>query len=61
VWFVPTGGVTVDLLDRYLAEPSVMAVGGSWMVEPRLIAAGDWAEITTRTADAVGRTRAARQ
>lgn len=55
VRFVPTGGITADLLERYLAEPSVLAVGGSWMVEPRLIAAGDWAEITARTADTVRR------
>jgi 2-dehydro-3-deoxyphosphogluconate aldolase/(4S)-4-hydroxy-2-oxoglutarate aldolase len=31
----------------------VAAVGGSWMVAPALVAAGDFAAITRLTADAV--------
>jgi 2-dehydro-3-deoxyphosphogluconate aldolase/(4S)-4-hydroxy-2-oxoglutarate aldolase len=27
----------------------VLAVGGTWMVAPTLLAAGDWAEVTRRT------------
>ena len=33
--------------------PSVLAVGGSWMVAPELIAAGAWDEISRLTAEAV--------
>ncbi|GAB3161073.1 bifunctional 4-hydroxy-2-oxoglutarate aldolase/2-dehydro-3-deoxy-phosphogluconate aldolase [Myceligenerans halotolerans] len=53
VQFVPTGGVSASNLPEYLALPSVLAVGGSWMVDKKLVAAGDLAEITRRTVDAV--------
>ena len=53
VRFVPTGGVTTDNLADYLAIKAVLAVGGTWMVAPDLLAAGDWAEVTKRTAAAV--------
>lgn len=53
VRFIPTGGINPALLPRYLAHRAVLAVGGSWMVAPGLIAAGDWAEITRLTAEAV--------
>lgn len=53
VRFVPTGGITAGQLGDYLAHPSVLAVGGSWMVAPKLIAAGAWDEITRLTAEAV--------
>lgn len=53
VRFVPTGGITAAQLGDYLAHPSVAAVGGSWMVAPKLVAAGAWDEITRLTADAV--------
>jgi 2-dehydro-3-deoxyphosphogluconate aldolase/(4S)-4-hydroxy-2-oxoglutarate aldolase len=53
VRFVPTGGITAALLPDYLAVRSVLAVGGSWMVEPALLATGDWATVTARTAAAV--------
>ncbi len=53
VRFIPTGGIGTTLLPRYLTEPHVLAVGGSWMVERALIAAGDWDEITARTATAM--------
>jgi 2-dehydro-3-deoxyphosphogluconate aldolase/(4S)-4-hydroxy-2-oxoglutarate aldolase len=51
--FIPTGGITAELLPRYLAHPAVAAVGGSWMVAPKLIAGGEWDEITRLTAEAV--------
>jgi len=41
VHFVPTGGITAADATDYLAHPSVVAVGGSWMVPAPLIAAGD--------------------
>jgi 2-dehydro-3-deoxyphosphogluconate aldolase / (4S)-4-hydroxy-2-oxoglutarate aldolase len=52
VRFVPTGGVTADNLRSYLDVPAVLAVGGSWMVAPDLVAAGRWDEVTRRTAAA---------
>ena len=56
--FVPTGGVTASNLPDYLAVPSVLAVGGSWMVAPKLVAAGNFDEVTRLTAEAVALVRA---
>ena len=53
VRFVPTGGVSAANLSDYLDLPSVLAVGGSWMVDKKLVVAHDHAEITRRTAQAV--------
>jgi 2-dehydro-3-deoxyphosphogluconate aldolase/(4S)-4-hydroxy-2-oxoglutarate aldolase len=56
--FIPTGGITPVSLASYLALTSVLAVGGSWMASPRLIASRDFAEITRLTAEAVALARA---
>jgi 2-dehydro-3-deoxyphosphogluconate aldolase/(4S)-4-hydroxy-2-oxoglutarate aldolase len=53
VRFIPTGGVTTANLAGYLANPAVLAVGGTWMVAPDLLAAGEWDEVTRRTRAAV--------
>lgn len=55
--FVPTGGVGPENLQDYLALPNVVAVGGSWMVRPEWLAAGDFASIgeAARQAAAQGR------
>lgn len=53
VKFIPTGGIHAGNLRDYLALPVVAAVGGSWMVDQKLIAAGDWAQVTARAAEAV--------
>jgi 2-dehydro-3-deoxyphosphogluconate aldolase/(4S)-4-hydroxy-2-oxoglutarate aldolase len=37
VQFIPTGGVGPENLPDYLAVPSVLAVGGSWLVRPELL------------------------
>lgn len=51
--FVPTGGIALDHLPAYLRHPAVLAVGGSWMVAPKLIARGQFDEVTRLAADAV--------
>lgn len=51
--FVPTGGIGEDDAAAWLAHPAVLAIGGSWMVSRALIEAGNWDEITRRTAAAV--------
>lgn len=51
--FVPTGGVNADNLIDYLRVPAVLAVGGSWMVAPKVIAAGDFDEVARLSAEAV--------
>lgn len=57
--FIPTGGITAASLAGYLAHPAVLAVGGSWMVAPGLIRAGNYAEITRLAAEAVALAAAA--
>ncbi|MEV7251141.1 bifunctional 4-hydroxy-2-oxoglutarate aldolase/2-dehydro-3-deoxy-phosphogluconate aldolase [Streptomyces cyaneofuscatus] len=53
--FVPTGSVGPVQMPAYLAHPSVVAVGGSWMATPGHMHRGDWAEIRRLTAEAVER------
>ncbi len=53
VKFIPTGGITSANLVDYLKVPVVAAVGGSWMVDKSLVAAGEWDEITRLTREAL--------
>jgi 2-dehydro-3-deoxyphosphogluconate aldolase / (4S)-4-hydroxy-2-oxoglutarate aldolase len=57
VRFVPTGGITLDKLPAYLAEPAVVAAGASFITPPQLLAVGDFAEITRRTEQAAALVR----
>jgi 2-dehydro-3-deoxyphosphogluconate aldolase/(4S)-4-hydroxy-2-oxoglutarate aldolase len=50
--FCPTGGITMENAPNYLTLPNVICVGGSWMVNRKTIAAGDWAGITAAAAQA---------
>jgi 2-dehydro-3-deoxygluconokinase len=40
--FMPTGGINEKNLSAYLANPNVLACGGSWMVREELIRSGDF-------------------
>jgi 2-dehydro-3-deoxyphosphogluconate aldolase/(4S)-4-hydroxy-2-oxoglutarate aldolase len=51
--FIPTGGINLTNVDTYLAMPQVLAVGGSWIVNEKLLAAGDFSAITSLTREAV--------
>jgi 2-dehydro-3-deoxyphosphogluconate aldolase/(4S)-4-hydroxy-2-oxoglutarate aldolase len=46
VSWVPTGGIDADNAQDYLSIQAVAAVGGSWIVRPDLIAAGDFEQIS---------------
>lgn len=46
VTFCPTGGLTMDDFNEYLALPNVACVGGSWLVPKAAVQAKDWAAIT---------------
>jgi 2-dehydro-3-deoxyphosphogluconate aldolase/(4S)-4-hydroxy-2-oxoglutarate aldolase len=59
VRYVPTGGIGPGNMAAYLAEPAVLAIGGSWLVEPKLIAGERWTEIAELTAEAVAIARGA--
>lgn len=53
VRFLPTGGVGPENLCDYLAVPSVLAVGGSWLVRPELLRDGRFDEIERLAREAV--------
>jgi 2-dehydro-3-deoxyphosphogluconate aldolase/(4S)-4-hydroxy-2-oxoglutarate aldolase len=44
--FCPTGGITQQNMNEYLAQPNVMCVGGSWIVPAKAIKEKRWDEIT---------------
>jgi 2-dehydro-3-deoxyphosphogluconate aldolase/(4S)-4-hydroxy-2-oxoglutarate aldolase len=46
--FNPTGGVTEANVGAYLAQPNVVACGGSWLAPPADVRAGNWDAITER-------------
>jgi 2-dehydro-3-deoxyphosphogluconate aldolase/(4S)-4-hydroxy-2-oxoglutarate aldolase len=45
VRFIPTGGITPELLPSYLKLPTVVACGGSWLAPRHLIAEGKFEAI----------------
>ena len=51
--FIPTGGVDADSLAAYLAVPSVLACGGSWICEAALVRERRFDEVTRRARTAV--------
>ncbi|MGH7977028.1 MAG: bifunctional 4-hydroxy-2-oxoglutarate aldolase/2-dehydro-3-deoxy-phosphogluconate aldolase, partial [Limisphaerales bacterium] len=53
VKFIPTGGINATRLPDYLAVPQVVAIGGSWMAERKLVAEKAWDKITALTAEAI--------
>ncbi|MDK1474026.1 bifunctional 4-hydroxy-2-oxoglutarate aldolase/2-dehydro-3-deoxy-phosphogluconate aldolase [Streptomyces sp. 549] len=52
VRFCPTGGITRRSAAHYLALPNVGCVGGTWMVPPDALAAGDWNRVEQLAAEA---------
>jgi 2-dehydro-3-deoxyphosphogluconate aldolase/(4S)-4-hydroxy-2-oxoglutarate aldolase len=53
VRFIPTGGVSAANAHAYLGLPSVVAVGGSWMVATELLREGDFASVSRLAEEAV--------
>ena len=51
--FMPTGGITADNLNGYLAYKKIVCCGGSWIVPPALLNAGDWAGVTKLCREAI--------
>jgi 2-dehydro-3-deoxyphosphogluconate aldolase/(4S)-4-hydroxy-2-oxoglutarate aldolase len=55
--FCPTGGIDAAKAAAYLALPNVVCVGGSWMAPADSVRGGDWAGITSLSAQASGLAR----
>lgn len=53
VHIMPTGGVNQRNIRDYLAVPHVLACGGTWMVDKKLIEAGEWEELARLTREAI--------
>jgi 2-dehydro-3-deoxyphosphogluconate aldolase/(4S)-4-hydroxy-2-oxoglutarate aldolase len=51
--FIPTGGISPANLEGYLALPSVVAVGGSWMAPASLVSGRRWADVSRLAGEAV--------
>ncbi len=53
ICLMPTGGINPTNIKDYLAIPRVLACGGTWMVDKKLIEAGEWEELARLTREAV--------
>ncbi|MFC5080578.1 Putative KHG/KDPG aldolase [Vibrio thalassae] len=53
ICLMPTGGINPKNIKGYLAIPRVLACGGTWMVDKKLIEAGEWEELARLTREAV--------
>ncbi len=58
--FCPTGGISESNAAEFLAQPNVLCIGGSWMLDKAWIAAGDWTRVRETAARAAQIVRAAR-
>ncbi|EIX4887596.1 bifunctional 4-hydroxy-2-oxoglutarate aldolase/2-dehydro-3-deoxy-phosphogluconate aldolase [Vibrio vulnificus] len=50
---MPTGGINPANIKDYLAIPRVLACGGTWMVDKKLIEEGNWEELARLTREVV--------
>lgn len=53
VKFIPTGGIDPKNISQYLALKQVVACGGSWMVKPELLNAGEFERVRQLAREAV--------
>lgn len=54
---MPTGGITADNIQQYLDIPAVLACGGTWMVDKKLINDKKWDEIGLLIKDIVAKVK----
>jgi 2-dehydro-3-deoxyphosphogluconate aldolase/(4S)-4-hydroxy-2-oxoglutarate aldolase len=55
VQFCPTGGLSLDNMNDYLALPIVSAIGGSWLATKQQIADKQWSDITDQVKAALAK------
>ena len=56
--FMPTGGVSQSNLNSWLDVPQVIAAGGTWFVEKKLLQTENWTEVERLTREALDLVRA---
>lgn len=54
IQYFPLGGLNAENMMSYLAEASVPAIGGSWIVRDELVENQDWPAIVARAAEVRG-------
>lgn len=52
VYFMPTGGINIQNLEKYVSFKKVFACGGSWMVKEDYLANADFDTITKKSLEA---------
>lgn len=57
--FIPTGGINLSNINSYLSIPQVLAVGGSWIVNEKLLANRDYSTISALSCEAITHIRSA--
>ena len=60
VTYIPLGGVDALNAGKYLADPLVTAIGGSWLAPKELIASENWAAVTANATQASSTAKAIR-
>lgn len=60
VKFIPLGGIGPANAEAWLREPSVAALGGSWLAPREVVAKRDWAAITSAAREATALVRRVR-
>lgn len=55
--FCPTGGISLDAAPKYLALPSVLCIGGSWIAPDEAVKSGNWPLIQANAQAAAGLNR----
>jgi hypothetical protein len=55
VRFCPTGGLSFDNMNDYLALPTVSAIGGSWLATQQQIADKQWGVVTEQVKAALAK------
>ncbi|ARC94742.1 2-dehydro-3-deoxyphosphogluconate aldolase [Vibrio coralliilyticus] len=53
VSLMPTGGINTKNIQDYLSIPRVLACGGTWMVDKKLVEEKNWDELARLTREAV--------
>jgi 2-dehydro-3-deoxyphosphogluconate aldolase/(4S)-4-hydroxy-2-oxoglutarate aldolase len=61
VKYIPLGGVDAANASKYLADPLVAAIGGSWLAPKELITSENWTAVTANAKQASEIARANRK
>lgn len=52
VRFIPTGGIRLDNLHEYIATPSILACGGTFMATTKILREQNWTTVTEKCKEA---------